>query len=86
VRPYWCVKDRLTIDESDDMIVLGPRVVIPQSLRAAILRDLATMHQGATKTRQRARLSVYWPGIDNDIVNATRNCDECSKHLPSLPP
>ncbi len=86
LRPYWCVKDRLSIDESDDMIVLGPRVVIPQSLRAAILRDLSAMHQGATKTRQRARLSVYWPSIDNDIVNATKNCDECSKNLPSLPP
>lgn len=86
LRRYWCVKDRLTIDESDDMIVLGPRVVIQQSLRAAILRDLSAMHQGATKTRQRARLSVYWPGIDNHIVNATRNCDECRKHIPSLPP
>ncbi|XP_045025183.1 uncharacterized protein LOC123469907 [Daphnia magna] len=53
LRRYWCVKDRLTIDESDDMIVLGPRVVIQQSLRAAILRDLSAMHQGATKMRHK---------------------------------
>lgn len=68
------------------MIVVGPRIVIPQAVRADILRDLLLMHQGATKTRQRARLSVYWPNIDNDIINATRSCEECTKHLPSLPP
>ncbi|XP_046450181.1 uncharacterized protein LOC124198394 [Daphnia pulex] len=86
IRPYWNVKDCLAIDESDDMIVVGPRVVIPQSVHADILRDLVQMHQGVTKTRQRARTSVYWPSIDNDIINATKNCEECTKHLLSLPP
>lgn len=38
LRPYWKLKERLAIDESDDMIVVGPRVVIPQSVRAYILR------------------------------------------------
>ena len=59
LRPFWSVKERLAIDDTDDMIVMGPRVVIPQLIRADILRDLVQMHQGATKTRQRARLSVY---------------------------
>lgn len=74
LRPYWNVKERLAINESDDMIVVGPRVVIPQSVRADILRDLVQMHQGATITRRRARMSVYWSNIDNDIINATKNC------------
>lgn len=68
------------------MIVVGPRVVIPQAIRADILRDLLLMHQGATKTRQRARLSVYWPNMDNDIITATKECDVCTQHLLSLPP
>ena len=68
------------------MIVMEPRVVIPHSICADILLDLVRMHQGATKTRQRARLSVYWPNIDNDIENATRNCETCIKHLPSQQP
>jgi hypothetical protein len=86
LRPSWSVKERLAIDDSDDMIVMGPRVVIRHSIRADILLDLVQMHQGATKTRQRARLSVYWPNIDNDIVNATRNCETCTKHLLSQQP
>jgi hypothetical protein len=86
LRPFWSVKERLAIDDSDDMIVMGPRIVIPHSIRADILRDLVQMHQGATKTCQRARLSVYWPNIDNDIVNATKHCETCTKHLPSQQP
>ncbi len=86
MRPFWSVKKRLAIDDSHDMIVMGPRVVIPHSIRADILRDLLPMHKGATKKRQRARLSVYWPNIENDIVNATKNCETCTKHVPSHQP
>jgi hypothetical protein len=43
------------------------------------------MHQGETKMRQRARLSVYWPNMDVDILNAAKSCDSCTSHLPSLP-
>ena len=66
------------------MVVMGARLVIPQVLRAEILEKLSKMHQGATKTRQRARISVYWPNMDNDIENKT--CETCVKRLPSLPP
>ena len=86
LRPYWNVRGQLSIDESDDMIVCGPRVVIPSLLRRDILQDLLKMHQGATKLRQRARMSIYWPGIDADIINIAKTCDECTHRLPSLPP
>lgn len=86
LRPYWNVRGQLSIDESDDMIVAGPRVVVPQLLRRDILQDLLKMHQGATKLRQRARMSIYWPGIDADIINMARTCEECVSRLPSLPP
>jgi hypothetical protein len=42
------------------------------------LRNLVLMHQGATNNRQRARMSVYWPKIDNDIINATKNWEVCT--------
>jgi hypothetical protein len=41
------------------------------------------MHQGASKIRQRARISVYWPGIDAEILNAASQCEECAARLPS---
>ena len=83
LRPYWSVRERLAVDDQDGMVVLGARIVIPQSIRQDIIRDLLQMHQGATKLRQRARLSMYWPGMDNEIANAAQSCDECVKRLPS---
>ena len=85
LRPYWCVRERLAFDEVDGMIVMGSRVVIPYAMRPDVLRRLVTMHQGATKTRQRARISVYWPNMGNDIVNATKQCETCTKRMTSLP-
>ena len=83
MRPYWSVRNQLVIDDADGMIVVGARLVIPKSLRRHILQDLLLMHQGATKLRQRARLTVYWPNMDNDITKVARSYDECTSRLPS---
>ena len=85
IRPYWNVRERLAVDQDDGMLVLGARIIIPQAIRRDIIEDLLQMHQGATKLRQRARLSLYWPGMDNDITNAAKTCDVCVKSLPSHP-
>jgi len=80
---YWLVRDHLTID--DDLIVNGCRLLIPTKLRQEILTQLHESHQGSVRTKQRARLSVYWPGIDNDIDNVILSCQQCQDHLPSNP-
>ena len=46
---------------------------------------LHASHQGKERTKQRARQIVYWPGLDNDIANITRNCQPCRRELPSQP-
>ena len=38
-------------------------------------------HQGSVRTKQRARLVVYWPGIDNDIDNVILACKRCQDFL-----
>ena len=43
------------------------------------------MHQGATKLRQRSRLSLYWPGIDRDATEAAQSCPSCVEKMPSNP-
>ena len=35
--------------------------------------------------RQRARLTLDWPGMDIDIANAAKNCESCVSRLPSPP-
>ena len=36
-------------------------------------------------SKLRARLIVYWPGLDNDIDNIILTCKQCQEHLPSNP-
>ena len=49
LRPFWSVREQLAIDEVDDVIVMGARIVIPRGLVKSVLKDLISMHQGATK-------------------------------------
>ena len=78
---YWQSRHQLTVD--DDLIVYGCRLLIPSQMRRSILSQLHESHQGAVRTKQRARLTVYWPGLDNDVDNIVSQCTHCQSHLPS---
>ena len=54
-------------------------------MRRDIFAQLYESHQGSVRTKQRARLTVYWPGIDEDIDNVTLACKQCQDSLPSNP-
>ena len=69
----------------DGLIVYGCRLVIPAKMRHEILSKLHESHQGSVRTKQRARLSVYWPGIDNCIDSVILSCKHCQERLPSNP-
>ena len=83
IRSYWNVRSRLSIDNG--IILCGHRMVIPVSLRQKVLKDMLSMHQGATKMKERARQSFYWPRMDNDIHSVVLTCQSCQEKLPSLP-
>ena len=42
-------------------------------------------HQGMVRTKQRARLTIYWPRLDNDIDIVVSQCTQCQTYLPSRP-
>jgi hypothetical protein len=33
LHPFWCIRSHLSIDESQNLIMLGPHVVIPEAIR-----------------------------------------------------
>ncbi|XP_043200358.1 uncharacterized protein LOC122369578 [Amphibalanus amphitrite] len=81
VRAYWGVRHQLAID--DGLVVYGARLVIPSALRRGVLEKLHESHQGVDRTKRRARLSVYWPGIDKQIADTVAACAQCRQRLPS---
>ena len=82
-KQFWGIRQHLSVD--NDLIVYGCRLLIPRAMRRQVLADLHEAHQGAVRTKQRARLTVYWPGINNDIDNTIAACQLCQDHLPSNP-
>ena len=52
---------------------LCERVVIPFSMRAEVLKKVHERPFGIEKCKARARASMYWPGMTNDIEEMIAN-------------
>ena len=51
--PYW--KEREHLYHGDELVLLGPRIVIPSALQKEILVRLHHSHCGVEATKRRAR-------------------------------
>ncbi|UYV79424.1 hypothetical protein LAZ67_17002555, partial [Cordylochernes scorpioides] len=85
---YWHVKDELGVQNG--LLMRSCRLVIPASMKLEILDKLHAGHFGITKTRLRARETVWWPGISEENAETVRKCSVCiqeavSKHEPLIP-
>ena len=81
--PFWNVRDQLS--SHDGLILKGCRILIPHASRKATMEALHDAHQGIERTKRRARQTVWWPGMNSDIVNTVGNCSACQELRPSLP-
>ena len=77
-KPYISVANELSV--CNGLLLRGDRIVIPLSIRQEILGKLHCGHQGITKCRERARQSVWWPGINKEIETMIQKCLVCCKH------
>jgi len=68
IQHYWNYREGLAIE--DGLTFKVHRLVIPTSQRAEYLRDLHAGRLGEEKTLLRARETVFWPRISDDIRNA----------------
>ena len=83
IKDFWAFRDQLSVDNG--LILKGEQVIIPESLRTSYLERIHEAHQGITRCQQRARASVYWPGINRDIENLVTTCFTCQKYQRSQP-
>ena len=74
-RAYWDFRDQLSTDEG--LLLICPRIVILSCLQEEYLQRLYQGHLSATKVQQNAHQQLYWPGLDADIADYTRRCQEC---------
>ena len=81
IQPYWNFREELTIE--DGLVLKLTRIVIPKSMHNEILQQLHAGHLGLTKCKERARETVYWPGLYDQLKELVTNCEICLKYSTS---
>ena len=72
---YWDFRDELSIE--GDLLMKGERIIIPTSCRDSILADLHKSHEGANWSLSLAKMCVYWPGMEADMMDYIKRCVTC---------
>lgn len=77
---YWPMRQDISI--RDDIVMVGDKIIIPQSFRRVILEKLHLAHQGVQRTKAKARKVLYWPGMARDIETMVEKCVQCQQLQP----
>ncbi|XP_060798261.1 uncharacterized protein K02A2.6-like [Neoarius graeffei] len=77
LKAYWADRAFLTVQTG--LLLKGTRLVISSVMRNDVLARLHVGHQGVVKCRERARQSVWWPGLSQQLNELVLNCRMCCK-------
>ena len=75
LRPLYEARNHLSIAE--ELLVYDDRIVVPKSTRREILDRIHDGHPGIVKSRERAKMSVWWPGLSGEISTMVERCSHC---------
>lgn len=78
IRPYFSIRGEIVYNNG--LLLKGQRIVIPSFLRGTMKEIIHQGHNGFKKCKNRARQSVYWPGINHEIEDLVFHCSLCSAH------
>ena len=82
LRPYFLKRDSITIEQ--DVLLLGVRVIVPDSLRDRVLHQLHDSHPGIARMKGIARSHVWWPDLDQNIDYVVKGCQNCQLQQTTL--
>ena len=78
LRKFFELQAHLSVTE-DGLLLYDDRIYVPRSQQEMVLTKIHEGHQGITKCRERAKSSVFWTGISEDIQNMVKNCNVCQE-------
>ena len=68
-------KEELSVERG--CVTWGGRVIIPEKLRQSVLEELHDVHPGVTRMKSLARSFVWWPNMDKEIEEISKDCETC---------
>ena len=78
---FWSFRQE--ISKEDGLLYKNQRPIMPQSERLETLKVLHLGHYAIHKLQLRALETVYWPGINKDILRYYQSCKTCIKYSKS---
>ena len=75
IHTFWNYREDLSMENG--LITKGARLIIPSTLRRKVLEQIHEGRLGIEKCMLKARDSVFWPGISNDIRETVEKCGIC---------
>ena len=81
---FWNYREDLSMENG--LITKGARLLIPSTLRKKVLEQIHDEHLGIEKCMLKARDSVFWPGISNDICETVEKCGICQASSKAAKP
>ena len=83
LKAYWSERNEITLVKG--ILMKGCRIIKPLVMRVEILDRLHEGHQGITKCRARAKVSVWWPGLSKQMEDLVHGC-RTEPLIPSVTP
>ena len=77
VKPYRMLKDEITIDHNNKILLRGTRIIIPASLQKRTIQIAHEGHQGQARTKALLRETVWFPGMDEQVRTELEHCLAC---------
>eukprot|EP00794_Sanderia_malayensis_P021167 gene21167-biopygen14711 len=74
VREYKNIKNEITMDSDNNILLRGSRIILPTSLRARAVKLAHEGHPGQSKTTALLRECVWFPGLGKLIKDEVDNC------------
>ena len=78
VSPYKNYQDEISYHNG--VLLKGNRIIVPSSMRLEMKTLIHQGHLGTEKCLNRARGSLFWPGMTRDLTNMVLNCSTCLDH------
>ena len=72
---FYAIRQGLSFVQ--DVLLFRNRIVIPSSLKSALIDIAHEGHQGLVRTKQRLHQTVWWPGLNKDVDKYIQCCHGC---------
>ena len=85
LRPYWKTRNELTVHNY--LLLMGQRIVVPKKLQRETILKPHKGHQGIKRCSLRAKQSVSWPEMSQQVKDFVHQCNTYAKDavLPREP-